>query len=206
MQTKVEILPMTRDHLFEVARVHTASFKGFFLTLLGEPFLRVYYSSVLQYHKSIALVAVDENLQVVGLAAGFKDPSEFYRHFRLYWVRMLPAVVMGLLRRPWLMLIIFLNVIRVSKVSRTGTGCVVELASICTIVGNQRIGSTLLTSFMLRAQEMGACEVALTTDELDNSAVRVFYERHGFVEQGRQQRGRRVLVAYSIVIDQSILR
>lgn len=206
MQTTIEIRPMLKTHLAEVARVHSAAFKGFFLTLMGEPFLRHYYSSVLDYQKSIALVAVDGNLRIVGLAVGFNDPADFYRHFRQYRVRMLPAMAMGLLRRPWLVLMILRNAARVSKVAHHESGRVVELASICSIVRNLNLGTALLKAFMLRAQAMGACEIALTTDEQDNSAVRAFYERHGFLEQGRIERGRRVLVAYSICIDKSVQR
>jgi ribosomal protein S18 acetylase RimI-like enzyme len=203
VQTAIDIRPMLKAHLAEVARVHSASFQRFFLTLMGEPFLRQYYNSVLDYPKSIALVAVDENSRIIGLAVGFNDPVEFYRHFRQYRMRMLPAMVMGLLRRPWLALMILRNAARVSKDGHQEPGRVVELASICSIVRNRHIGTILLHAFLLRAQEMGACEVALTTDELGNSAVRTFYERHGFIEQGREQRGRRVLVNYSMRIDAS---
>jgi len=194
---------MLKAHLVEVARVHSAAFEGFFLTLMGEAFLRHYYNSVLDYQNSIALVAVDQNSRIVGLAVGFKDPSDFYRHFRQYRVRMLPAMLMGFLRRPWLALMIMRNAARVSKDGQRDACRVVELASICSIVRKQHIGTTLLTAFLSRAQAMGACEVMLTTDEHDNSAVRTFYEQHGFVEQGREQRGRRVLVEYSYDMDES---
>jgi GNAT superfamily N-acetyltransferase len=197
MQTKVVIIPMTKDHLIEVAQVHCAAFKGFFLTLMGEAFLRSYYHSVLDYRESVALVALDKNARVIGIAVGFKDPNEFYRHFRRYRVRMLPAIMMGLLRRPWLLLMILRNITRLSRISRNQTRDLVELASIGALVVKQNVGSTLLKSFILKAQEFGASEISLTTDELNNSDVRLFYQRHGFVEQGRQKRGRRVLIEYS---------
>lgn len=202
----IEIRPMLKAQLAEVAKVHTVAFKGFFLTLMGESFLRHYYNSVLDYQKSIALVAVDANSRIIGLAVGFKDPSEFYRHFRQYRVRMLPAMAMGLMRRPWLLLMILRNAARVSKDGRQKSSRDVELASICSIVRKQHLGSTLMKAFILRAQEIGACEVSLTTDEADNLDVRAFYERHGFLEQGREERGRRVLVEYSICIDSSAPR
>lgn len=206
MQATIDVRPMLKAHLAEVARVHSAAFEGFFLTLMGEPFLRHYYNSVLDYPKSIALVAADENSRIVGLAVGFKDPSGFYRHFRQYRIRMLPAMVMGLLRRPWLALVILRNAARVSKGGHQESSRVVELASICSIMRKQHVGTMLLSAFLSRAQEMGAYEVLLTTDEYDNSAVRTFYEQHGFVEQGREQRGRRVLVAYSRCISESVPR
>lgn len=206
MQTTIGIRPMLKEHLTEVAKVHTVAFKGFFLTLMGESFLRHYYNSVLDYQMSIALVAVDSNSRIVGLAVGFKDPTGFYRHFRQYRVRMLPAMAIGLFRRPWLMLKILRNAGRVSKDGDQDTGRIVELASICAILSKHHVGTSLLEAFMLRAQEMGAGEVSLTTDEQDNLAVRAFYERHGFMEQGREERGRRVLVSYSIYFDKSVPR
>jgi hypothetical protein len=188
---------MLKAQLDEVAKVHAVAFKGFFLTLMGESFLRHYYNSVLDYQKSIALVAVDANSQIIGLAVGFKDPSEFYRHFRQYRVRMLPAMAMGLMRRPWLLLMILRNAARVGKDVHHETGHVVELASICTIVQKRQVGSSLLKAFMLRAQEIDASDVTLTTDELDNLAVRNFYELHGFKFLCKEHRGGRVLLSYS---------
>lgn len=202
MQTTIDIRPMLKTDLAEVARVHSVAFKDFFLTLMGEAFLCHYYNSVMDYQKSIALVAVDENSRIVGLAVGFKDPRGFYRHFRRYRFRMLPTIAMGLLRRPWIVLMVLRNAARVSKDGAHESDGVVELSSICSIVRKQHVGTALLNAFLLRAQEMGAWEISLTTDEHGNSAVRTFYERHGFVEQGRVQRGQRLLVVYSRCINE----
>jgi len=131
---------------------------------------------------------------------GFKDPVEFYRHFRLYRVRMLPAMTIVLLLRPWLVIKVLRNAARVSKDAHTKSDSVVELASICSIVHKRHVGTSLLKAFMLRAQEMGARDVTLTTDEQNNLSVRSFYERHGFILSGWEQRGDRVLVSYSISI------
>jgi ribosomal protein S18 acetylase RimI-like enzyme len=200
VQTTIEIRPMLNEHLAQVAKVHTLAFRGFFLTLMGESFLRHYYKSVLEYQQSIALVAVDSNSQIVGLAVGFKDRSEFYRHFRQYRLRMLPSMTMGLLLRPWLLLTILRNAKRVGKDDFRELNDIVELASICSIVRNNSIGSKLLKAFILQAQEIGACEVMLTTDQLDNLDVQKFYELHGFIKQGHENRGTRMLINYSIFI------
>jgi hypothetical protein len=197
MPTTIEIRPMLKEHLIEVAKVHSVAFKGFFLTLMGEPFLHHYYNSVLDYQKSIALVAIDGDSRIVGLAVGFKDPAEFYRHFRQYRLRMLPAMAMGLLRRPWLLLRILRNAVRVSKDDHIDLSRIVELASICSILQKRQVGSSLLKAFTLRAQEIDASNVTLTTDELDNLSVRNFYELHGFKFLGKEHRGRRVLLSYS---------
>lgn len=198
MQAAIEIRVMTKAHLVEVTQVHSAAFKGFFLTLMGKPFLRHYYNTVLEYQRSIALIAVDKNSRVVGLAVGFKNPTDFYYHFRENRIRMLPALLLGLFRRPWLGFMILRNVSRIRKSEQKATEPTVELASICSIVQNQQVGTTLLNAFLSRAQHLGVHRVTLTTDERDNSIVRKFYERHGFIEQGREHRGRRTLVAYSL--------
>lgn len=201
---KIEIKPMLESHLCDVVTVHSKAFNGFFLTLMGEKFLRHYYKSVIDYKDSIALIAVDEKNQVTGLAVGFKNPNKFYNHFNKYWIRMLPAAAIGFLRHPSLVFMILRNACRVRESNLKTTEESVELASICTNITNQNIGSTLLKYFISSAEQTGANEVTLTTDENENTAARSFYERHGFKEAGRKRRGRRWLVCYSLCLNNCI--
>jgi hypothetical protein len=68
-----------RSDLPGIVRVHRLSFQNFLMSLLGPKFLYEYYSTVLDYHKSIALVAVtSKDSDPLGFVVGFVNPSSFY--------------------------------------------------------------------------------------------------------------------------------
>lgn len=188
---------MSKLDLYEVARVHCDAFQGFFLTQMGEPFLRRYYGAVLDYSDSISLVALDEDGRIVGLASGFKNSAGFYRHFRRYRLQLLPSIGMALLRRPSLLFEIARNSSRVSRVGGAETVRSVELASICNILRGNQVGSRLLKAFIANAKNKECDQVTLSTDESNNEVVRAFYQKHGFFESGHEHRNNRSLVIYA---------
>ena len=83
----------TRDmklaDLGDVVLIHNQAFPDFFMTLLGSPFLRNYYLTVLEYNKSISLVYVDINDNVTGFSVGFIDADVFYKFLKKKFYRFL---------------------------------------------------------------------------------------------------------------------
>ena len=59
-----------------MAKLHVSAFPGFFLTSLGQPFLRLLYEGFLAHPQGICLVAEDAG-NVVGFVAGTMDPCGF---------------------------------------------------------------------------------------------------------------------------------
>jgi|TARA_R100000049_G_C1939440_1_gene83445 ribosomal protein S18 acetylase RimI-like enzyme len=176
----------------EVVRVHQIAFKGFFLDSMGPRFLRAYYGAILEYGPAIFLVSIDENDELDGFAVGFQDPEAFYDHFRSRRLRLLPIIVLALLRRPTLFVEIARNTRRVAATGK-GPASVVELSSIATSRLGTGIGSHLLQAFCDRGRGLGASEVTLTTDRDENASVVNFYLRHGFEKRGIELRGARVM-------------
>lgn len=67
---------MKEIHLDEVVNVHLQSFKGFFLTFLGEKFLRLYYKGIVYHNEAIKLVYLEDS-EVKGFIVGSINPSGF---------------------------------------------------------------------------------------------------------------------------------
>ena len=191
------IRPMEPSDLEAVVAIHTEAFSGFFLTRMGERFLKIYYELVLEFDSSIALVAHDtESRSVSGFAVGFSNPSRFYAEFSRKRRRMLGVITLAVLRDPTLILQIIRNILRVE--SQAGhTIDAVELSSIAVGVQGQGMGALLLEAFLDNARSEGLHAVYLTTDAVDNSAVRKFYESRGFLLDGYEDRGGRRMCLYS---------
>lgn len=191
---------MTAADLDAVVRVHQLAFRGFFLDRMGPAFLRAYYSSVLIYDKSIALVAEGANGVVEGFVVGFIEPGEFYQHFREQRLKLLPVILLSLIRRPSLLMNILRNGARVHQVAVHHDSIECELSSIASSQRIRGAGSLLLHNFVDEVKLRGVERISLTTDEFDNDRVNSFYLRHGFRAIGRELRADRSLIVYTLVL------
>lgn len=198
MRAPLNIRPMARGDLAAVVSVHRAAFKGFFLDRMGPAFLRGYYAAVLDYEGSVSLVATDAEGRVSGFVVGFQDPGGFYGHFRRRRLRLAPAILLAVIRRPGLLPGILRNTSRVGSETQGDAGSrrTAELASIGTAIRGGGTGSALVRAFVEEMRKRGCDTVKLTTDEAENDPVQAFYRKHGFAEAGRERRGDRTLVVY----------
>lgn len=190
------IREMKPSDLGAVVAVHKKAFDGFFLTRMGPRFLRAYYQAVLDFETSIALVAheIDSNC-VLGFAVGFSDPQGFYTLFGQRRKRMLPAILLAVVRDLGLVPQILRNMRRVEAQAEQPL-VAVELSSIAVGVPGSGVGGALLEAFMDKARSKGSDRVILTTDANGNDSVRGFYEACGFRLEGTETRGARELCCY----------
>lgn len=195
---------MTAADLDAVVRVHQLAFRGFFLDRMGPAFLRAYYSSVLSYDKSIALVAEGASGVVEGFVVGFIEPVEFYLHFRGQRLRLLPVILLALIKHPSLLMNILRNSARVHQVAEHYGSIECELSSIASSQQIKGTGSLLLHKFVDEVKMRGVERISLTTDELNNDSVNYFYLRHGFRATGRELRADRTLIVYSLNLADSL--
>lgn len=175
------VRPMLRGDVKDVVEIHRAGFAGFFLTSLGRPFLRTYYSSVVRDADSIALVCERQGT-ITGFVVGSANPRGFYRRMlRRRWPAFACAAVPGVLRRPSAAV----RVVRALRhPSRQEEGAhVAGLYSIVVDPHSQGVGmgAQLIDAFCAAAAQRGMTDVRLETDAEDNDFVRHFYERAGFV-------------------------
>lgn len=190
------IRDMRASDLDAVVPIHEAAFDGFFLTRMGPRFLRAYYQAVLDFQASIALFAHDsESDHALGFAVGFGDPKGFYALFKQRRNRMLPAILMAVLRDPGLAPQILRNVRRVDAQSQQPVDAV-ELSSIAVGAPGRGVGGLLLEAFAEKARAEGSNMLILTTDAEGNDPVRAFYEARGFSLDGYEDRGERRMCRY----------
>jgi ribosomal protein S18 acetylase RimI-like enzyme len=170
--------------LASVARVHVAAFQGFFLAELGERFLTAYYRTVLDYSAGVFLVAEREG-RVVGFIAGFLRPAEFYRLMSKRRMRFVVPALLGIARRPGLLIRIVRRAKRVMSGKASGTpraanACELSSVAVDPHTGGKGVGGKLVHKFLEDAASIGAREVFLTTDAEGNEAVNRFYVKLGF--------------------------
>jgi ribosomal protein S18 acetylase RimI-like enzyme len=164
----------------QVVRVHMRAFPGFFLSFLGERFLRELYDAIIGDPTGLAFVYSD-NEGVRGFVAGTTQPSGFYKRLirQRVW-RFGAASILPMIKKPAI-LPRLLRAFSMPAYADTGEGCA-KLMSIAIIPEAQgkRIGKNLLYAFLEEARRRGMKQVDLETDRLDNDATNQFYLRNGF--------------------------
>lgn len=188
----------------EIARVHASAFPDAYLTRMGLPFLRSYYTTALASPSCLAVV-LEESGEMRGFAVGFSDPGSFYDSLSYADVRLALPVALAVLRHPSLIAPTVRNVLRVGGHTQETSfrQCDAELASIAVHAAAQGGGSgrLLLDHFLRMAVSAGAERVVLTTDEDGNESVHRFYRKAGFVRDQSLTRGARRLGRWSRTLD-----
>ena len=183
------VRPMREPDVPEVVAIHCKAFRGFFLDLMGKPFLSRYYRLVIGFPKSIAIIAESNEGGIRGFAVGFCDDVGFYRHMKSHWFVLAPSVILALIRNPLLLRKVLYSRLRVGRMSRGFRDPLsVELASIAADAKGGGVGSALLKAFAREARAMGGRTISLTTDLEDNAMTLSFYRKHGFVQTGTEMR------------------
>ena len=187
------VRPATAEDLAGIVTIHQKAFSSFFLTRLGNEFLRRYYALVLHYRAGMVLVS--ERCGVLeGFVCGFVEPPEFYR---LMWRNKrtfaLPALS-ALVRHPSLASGMLYGVQRVQTSASEGPARSCELSSIAVApeaCGNG-LGRALVQAFVAWASSMDAQCVYLTTDADGNEQANAMYRQVGFQHTQRflQRKGR----------------
>ncbi len=174
------IRPMTDYDIDTCVDVHICSFQGFFLTFLGERFLRELYLAIRQDPQGIAFVA-EENDSILGFVVGATCVSGLYRRllrkrvFRFAW-----ASAGAFFKRPQILprlLRAFSAASEKDPAENCGT-----LMSIAVLPETQGrgVGKYLVQAFLAEAHRRGLENVILNTDRDHNESTNAFYLRQGF--------------------------
>lgn len=166
----------------QVTDIHIKTFTGFFLTFLGEGFLRQLYTGFLQHDKSGLIVAKIKG-RVVGFLAYSEDLSGFYKYLikrkliPFAWYSLLAAI-----KKPSAMLRLIKAFLKPSESKRFED--YVELSSIGVLpeYKNQSIGTELIVELKDLYEKDNDFEyIKLETDAIDNDAANAFYIKNEFV-------------------------
>lgn len=165
----------------KISTIHLESFKGFFLSSLGERFLNTYYKSCIKSDESIEICVTDDNENLIGFSIGCLHSKGF--HKRLIKQNLLAFILQGTI-------ILFSNpkaIIRLSNnlgknSDEKDDGNYAELLSIGVLPNyiGQGIGKELIRKFEEEAVNKGCTEIALTTDFNENNNVIEFYKSMGY--------------------------
>lgn len=161
--------PMTSSDVGSVVMTHLSAMPDFFLSSLGEGFLKTYYASLVDDSTAIARVAVDASGDVVGFAVGSTNPSGFYRRLLSQrWPAFAVASVPGLLRNPRAASRI-VRAIRYPGTQPDGDnlGGLYSIGVRSDLQG-QGVGRTLLHAFLEEALVRGSSAVYLHADAEGN--------------------------------------
>jgi ribosomal protein S18 acetylase RimI-like enzyme len=187
------IRPATPNDLPGIVIIHQQAFSNFFLTRLGDEFLRRYYSLVLDYAAGVVLVS-ERHSTLEGFVCGFVEPPEFYglmwRNKRAFVVPALSALV----RHPSLATGVLYGIQRIQTSSSKTPVRSCELSSIAVApeAGGNGLGKALVQAFVKEALSMDAQYIYLTTDADGNESANALYRQVGFLPTRRflQRKGR----------------
>jgi ribosomal protein S18 acetylase RimI-like enzyme len=181
----LSVRPLESSDCEEVARIHKNAFIGFFLTELGAGFLKHYYTGIVELQQ-IGLVIGEEN-KIGGFVVGIDNNSRFYKNlFRTFWPRFISSLAFEIIRRPSLLISITERLRVKFRDKNAEEPRSITLTSIA-VEPSGRIsgaGRILLHSFLRVCKRRGYNVVVLETDAEKNEAVRSFYERNGFTDEG----------------------
>jgi ribosomal protein S18 acetylase RimI-like enzyme len=194
-----------------IVTLHEIAFAGFFLTMLGRPFLRELYRGFVVETDGVCWIAeselTPEKPEIVGFVAGALSPRQFFRrllmrrgfHFAL-------AALPGIARHPLGVLPRVLSALwyRGDEPNAAPNGALLSSLGVNPSTGRRGIGRMLVCAFCDDAAARGAPAVYLTTDRDDNDAVNAFYEQLGFHILGRAIRRGRTMNTYLREVDSKI--
>lgn len=162
--------------LNQVVAIHRKRFPNFFLSSLGNFFLRQFYKALLK--EPGLLVVLEYNDNIKGFAAGAFSNNQLYKRLLLNNLSgFLQAGIYIMFVKSWAILRLYKNMKRESTVPIDGA----VLLSIATVANSKGYGVKLLHSFENQILEKtGINTISLTTDAIGNSNVINFYIKCGY--------------------------
>lgn len=175
----IEIKRLTIAETRPIAALHYKAFKGFFLTSLGEPFLRGFYQGVLAHHNSLGFGAFVGN-ELVGFAIGTRQNAGFYKDILKtngvgLFVKALPKLIV----QPQ-------SVFRLIKSLNSKAAPIYKnepiLLSICVDQAQESkgIGGQVLAAFEKELIKLAYDCLILSTDAHDNFYANQFYHKNNY--------------------------
>lgn len=174
--------PLCRSDVAELARIHRQAFPGFFLSSLGEPFLRQFYRGFLDGHGGVAVVLRDaRDGRPVGAAVGPLDPSGFFgRLLRRRLVPFMLASARAAIRTPHIVPRLLRAVGYRGQGDISAPGALLSSICVSPQIRGVGAGATLLHAWEGQVGRAGVSSAHLTTDVDDNDQVNAFYDRQGW--------------------------
>ncbi len=178
--TDISLRQISSADVPECVCIHMQAFRGFFLTFLGEQFLRELYTAIVYDPSGIGFAAgTTEGL--LGFVVGTDQPPGLYRRLlRRRWWNFGLASLGALFKHPAILpRLLRAFTMPAQKMEVRNCGTLMSIAVLPEAQG-RKIGQMLVTAFLREAARRGLEYVNLTTDRLNNEPVNRFYTRMGF--------------------------
>ncbi len=164
-----------------IANLHTKAFNSFFLTSLGNRFLKIFYQTIINEPNGVA-IGIFEEKQLVAFSIGTLKKREFYSDilkksaFLLFW-----AAVPQLIRHPKKIF----RLIRSFGTKETENKEILESACLLSIcvdpsMTNKGYGTKVLSAFEQKIF-LKSKKISLTTDAEENDSVNYFYLQNKYI-------------------------
>lgn len=171
----------TPEDINSIVNIHLQRFSSFFLTSLGESFLKIFYKAFLK-NPGVLVVLEDEG-QIRGFAAGSRDNRSFFK--KLLKNNLIGFAISGLK-------ILFTNPMALQRMATNAIKSeknylvFAELLSIATLKNKKGYGKILLQEFEkeIAKENKENLQVSLTTDFDNNDKAVQFYKDCGYQVQG----------------------
>jgi GNAT superfamily N-acetyltransferase len=177
----VTIKTLELQHVSTVVQVHLRAFPNFFLSFLGERFLREFYTSFISDSQGLAFVAVDADGRVRGVIVGALNPSGYYKRLllRRWWAFSL-ASISALLHRPTIAVRLIRAVCYRGEAPIGPVRALLSSVAVDPQAQGTGLGRRLVDNWTsaVRAEGIGGCYLA--TDAVGNDAVNCFYKKLGW--------------------------
>lgn len=177
------IVPISGQHVNEVARLHCCSLTGL-LAQLGVPAARAFYAGCVKAELAVGLVCLDDGA-LRGYVLGTAHPDRLRQALlRKNLFATVAGVCLGIARRPVALASL------VKSLSRSDEGSydrqAAELTYLAVAADSRRggIGKRLVDAFSGAMRDAGVETYELSVDD-DNLSAIAFYERLGFRLIGR---------------------
>jgi len=177
----MEIRKILKQEIDAVVDVHKNSFQGFFLTLLGDEFLKVYYDSIRKDRNALLVGFFEEDV-----LSGFYAACLISKGFNKNLVKqnVLKFLMLGIrlmFTKPISLIRLIKNLSK-SDLNVNDKGDYAELLSIGVSQKKQGkgIGKELLIQLEKELKQKGCSEISLTTDYYNNEKTIQFYKGIGY--------------------------
>lgn len=176
----IEIRKVEPEDIRHVVDIHLLSFRNFFLSSLGAPFLNLFYRSILSDPSGVALLAGSEG-RIVGFIFGSTHPAGLYRRLlRSQVVRFAIVALPSFLRNPFI-LPRLMRAFKMPSRKFPGPKCAMILSiAVDPDFQSRGIGKNLVKRFLSEVSMRGSNMVILDTDAIGNDLVNQFYQSLGF--------------------------
>lgn len=166
-----------KDDVQKIVKIHDERFSGFFLSTLGRPFLKIFYTAFLK-EPAVLLVLEDEG-EIKGFAAGSRNNNSFFKKLLKNNLFQFASVGIEILIK---------NPAALKRMRSNANSAEIinfnfaELLSIATFKNSKGYGKILLNEFETEIGRKNTenLPISLTTDYNENKKVVDFYLQSGY--------------------------